>query len=83
MKLLGRIAMIALAAAIFVGLTGMYADSIRPRGNRYGDTEWRRRPSEPRLRRLPNFLGQFVVIALIAVGGRTVLRLRLTDPPSL
>jgi len=83
MKVLGRIAMIALAAAIFVGLTGMYADSIRPHRNRHGETERRRRPSEPRLQSWTNFLGQFVVMALIAIGGRTVLRLRLIDPPKL
>jgi hypothetical protein len=83
MKLMGRIAMIALAAAIFVGLTGMLADSIHPHRNRHGETERRRRPSEPRLDRLPNFLGQFVLMALIVIGGRTVLRLRLIDPPRL
>jgi hypothetical protein len=83
MKLLRRIAMIALAAGLFVGLTGIYADSIGPHRNRHGETERRRRPSEPRLQSLPNFLGQFVVMGLIVIGGRMVLRLRLVDPPSL
>jgi hypothetical protein len=74
--------MIALAAALFAGLTGMYADSIRrDQGHRASPTELRRRPSQPHLDRLPNFLGQFVVIGLIALAGRVVLRLRLAAPP--
>jgi hypothetical protein len=78
-KTLARIAIIALVAAVFVELTGLYAD-FRPRAAPLRwETERRRRPSEPHLDRTPSFLGQFVVIGLIAFAGRKVLRLRLVD----
>lgn len=40
-----------------------------------------RRPSAPQVSRLPSFLGEGLVLALIAVAGRLVFRLRLSDTP--
>lgn len=82
MKLLARIAMIMAVAAVFVQLTALYAD-FRPRSPRLRfEMERTRRPSEPQWNRLPSFLGEFVVVGLIAVGGRKLLRLRLTESTS-
>jgi hypothetical protein len=82
MKLLARIAMILAVAAIFVQLTTLYAD-FRPRSPRLRfERERQRRPSQPQWNRLPSFLGEFVVVGLIAVGGRKILRLRLAESTS-
>lgn len=83
MKQLARIAIILAAAAVFVQLTALYAD-FRPRSPRLRfEVERRRRPSQPQWNRLPSFLGEFVVVGLIAVGGRKILRLRLAESTSL
>lgn len=77
MKTLSRLALIALAASVFVGLTETYAD-FRPRSPHLRwETERRRRPSDPQLDRLPSFLGEFVVVGLIAVAGRKLFRVHL------
>jgi hypothetical protein len=78
-KTLARIALIVLAAGLFVELTGIYAD-FQPRSPRLRwESERRRRPPEPQLDRTPSFLGEFVVIGMIALAGRKVLGLRLAD----
>lgn len=81
MKALGRIAMIALAAAVFIGLTALYVDTLRPpaRYPRFEQRERRRRPREPRLSAVSKFLVECGIFVLIAVAGRKVLRLRLSD----
>jgi hypothetical protein len=76
-KTLARIAKIGLAAAIVCALTGVYAETM-PRRHPYGQEKDRTiRPSAPDLSRLPNAMGQIVLVGLIAVGGRVILRLRL------
>ena len=78
MKTLARMAMIALAAGLFVGITGVLAN-IQPSPPRERfELERRRRPSEPQWNRLPSFAGEFLLIGMIAVAGRTILRLRLS-----
>lgn len=80
-RTLARIGIIAAAAAVFVGLTGLYAHSIRPPVFRFRPRMFarERRPPEPRLRALPGFMGECFLFALITVGGRKLLRLRLGD----
>lgn len=76
MKTVGRVALIAIAAAMLCWMTGAYA-ATGPGSHRYHERNRTVRPSEPDMRRLPNFVGQFVLVGLIAVGGRVILRLRL------
>ena len=75
-RILARMALIALAAALFMGLTGIYAHSLRQRSVTQR-LEQRRRG--PQFRALPAFASQCAVFALITLAGRKVLRLRLTD----
>jgi hypothetical protein len=56
----------------------MFADFRPPSRHRQFESERRRRPANPQWNRLPSFLGQFLVIGLVAIAGRTILRLRLT-----
>jgi len=79
-RVLWRIALLSLAAAVFIGLTQVYAGSLRPPrfGDRYLRVRRNNRPSEPQAGRFPSFLGEGMLIALIAVAGRIVFRLRLT-----
>ena len=78
MRLFARIATIALAAAIFIGLTVEFEQFSQPTINRFGDVrESRRRPPEPRLSRLPQVFFQLVFNVVLALVGRYVLRLRL------
>lgn len=78
-RLLARVALVLLAAAVFIGLTQFYAGSMRPGSvNAYRRALRRHRPSEPQLSRFPSFLGAGMLFALIAVAGRLVFRLRLS-----
>ena len=77
MRIVTRVAIIALAAAMFVGITGLLANFQAPDRHSRFELERRRRPSEPQWNRLPSFLGEFVLIGVIAAAGRTILRLRL------
>ena len=79
---LARIALLSLAAAVFVGLTAIYAGSMRPRSvDPRRQAARRHRPSEPQASRLPSFIGEGMLLALIAVAGRIVFRLRLSPEP--
>lgn len=74
----GRIAMIAMAAVVFAGFTGIYSRAIRRPINAQGERRGlRRRSPEPRLSAFPVFVRQCAVFALIAWAGRKALRLRL------
>lgn len=75
-RILARMALIAMAAALFMGLTGIYAHSLRQRSV---TQRLKRRGRGPQFRALPTFARQCAVFALIALAGRKVLRLRLTD----
>jgi hypothetical protein len=74
-RTLGRIAMIVLAAALFAGLTGIYAHSIRPAA--YNRREMRRRPPEMQLSRLPSVIRQCGIFVLLGFVGRKLFRLGL------
>lgn len=81
-RLLARIVLLLLAAAIFIGLTQFYAGSMRPDPvNAHRRALRRHRPSEPQVSLFPSFLGAGLLLALIAVAGRIVFRLRLSAAP--
>ena len=74
-RLLSRIALLSLAAAAFAGLTGVYADSVRPDfPNPQAQAARRRRPSEPQIRQFPSLLGEGMLMALYAAAGRLAWR---------
>jgi hypothetical protein len=72
-----RVLLFLIAAAVFVWLGSFMVHGVRP-----GPGGWGRgfnRPAAPRLDRWPKFLAEFVLFGLIAMGGRWILRLRLTE----
>lgn len=72
--------MIALAASLFVGLTEIYARSIRvPVADAKQPFRERRREAGPRLGAFVKFVGQVGLVWVIALGGRKILRIRLRD----
>jgi len=85
--LVTRIAAILLAAAFVIGGAVFYARNSRPeiRRRRAGpNTEasetlrrFRLRPRGPQLSRIGSFAGEAALLALIAAGGRYLLRIRL------
>jgi hypothetical protein len=78
-RVLSRLALLSLAAAAFAGLTEIYCGSARPP---LPDPQWRdergHRPSAPDVGRFPEFVGEGMILAIYAVAGRTVFRLRLS-----
>ena len=78
-RALSRILLLSLAAAAFAGLTDVYGTSLRPPppGPRFLAAHWHRPPA-PNLGRFPEFLGAGLAMAVFAVGGRLVFRLRLS-----
>jgi hypothetical protein len=77
MKTLVRIAMIAVAASVFVGLTAVYVRYSPPERHRRFEEFRRRRPSGPAMRDSPSFVGEFLLVGGIALVGRKVLRVKL------
>jgi len=78
-RVLSRLALLSLAAAAFVGLTGIYGDSVRPPvPNPHSQAARRYRPSAPQVGRFPEFVGEGMLLAFFAVVGRIALRLRLS-----
>ena len=79
-RLVARIVMLAMAAALFIGLTGILASSIESRER--SERRLRRvvrRARWPQLRRLWSFAGDLVIFGMITAGGRMIFRLRLTE----
>lgn len=80
-RVLSRLALLSLAGAAFAGLTGIYGGSTPPP---LPDPQWRvgrlHRPSAPELGRLPELIPEFMSVAIFAVAGRIVFRLRLSPP---
>jgi hypothetical protein len=84
-RIVGRIAMIALAVALFAGLTTMYARTMRPRvfrarvgrGGRGDWSDLRRRPDNVQFGRFPEIFKEGGLFALVTLAGRKILRLRL------
>lgn len=78
-RVLLRIALLSLGAAAFVGLTAIYCGSVRPP---FPDPHWkaarRHRPSAPQVSQFLEFVAAALGLALFAVGGRIVFRLRLS-----
>jgi hypothetical protein len=81
LRILARLILVAIAAALFVGLAGLWARSIHaPRFKNFRGVPIEvRRPPEPQFSALPKFLGEGFLIAAIAIAGRKLFRLRLTD----
>jgi hypothetical protein len=76
-----RMGAILVAASLFIALTTIWARSIRPKPLDGRPRLERRRPAAPAIGKFSNFLGHGILFALISLGGRKVLRLRLTDKP--
>ena len=82
LRLLSRLALLSLAAAVFVGLTAIYGGSVQPPLPNPGyRAAHRHPPSAPQGWRFLEFVGAGLVSAVFAVGGRIVLRLRLSPAP--
>jgi hypothetical protein len=80
-RVLARLALLSLAAAVFIVLTQGYAGSLRPPFmSPYRQAARRNRPAEPQGTRFPSFIGEVMALALIAAAGRIVFRLRLSPP---
>lgn len=75
-----RVVLLSSVAAGFAGLTALYGRSVRVS---MPDAAWRteraHRPSAPELDRFPELAGEGVVVAVCAVSGRVVFRLRLSQ----
>jgi hypothetical protein len=80
-RVLSRLALLSLVAAAFAGMTGIYGGSVRSPSP---DAQWRvgrdHRPSAPEVRLFPEFVGEGMIVAVFAAGGRIVFRLRLSPP---
>lgn len=80
-RVLSRLALLSLIAAAFAGLTGIYGGSVQ---SPLPDPQWRagrdHRPSAPEVRLFPEFIGEGIIVAVFAVGGRIIFRLRLSPP---
>ncbi len=78
-----RIWMVCLAAALVVAITAVSvasvptrSDEVPPPGRKTVQV-YRRRPLEPNAGRIGEFSGQLLLVALVTLGGRKILRLRL------
>lgn len=78
-RVLSRLALLLLAAAIFAGLTEIYGGSVRLP---LPDPQWRaareHRASAPEMGGFPEFVGECMLPTIFALAGRIVLRLRLS-----
>ena len=78
-RALSRLALLLLAAAAFAALTGIYGGSVRPSlPNPRTQAARRHRPSAPEGGQFPELAGEGVLLAIYAVAGRVVFRLRLS-----
>jgi hypothetical protein len=78
-RVLSRIALISLAAAVFVGLTGIYGGSRRlglPSAS-WQEERGHRLPA-PQVDYFPDVIGDGIVLAIFAFAGRIIFRLRLS-----
>jgi hypothetical protein len=82
-----RVAAIVLAAALVIGAAALYARASHPELRRLRADRnpaasemlrrFRLRPRGPQLSRVGGFAGECLLLALIAAGGRYILRIRL------
>jgi hypothetical protein len=78
-QVLSRLALLSLAAAVFVGLTESYGGSIRISvPDPHSKAVRGHRPSAPKASQFPEFAAGGIALAIFGVGGRLVLRLRLS-----
>jgi hypothetical protein len=78
-RVLSRIALLSLAAAGFAGLTVIYGGSARPPLPNPGwQAERRHRRPQPQVSYILEFFGEGGQLAIFAVAGRLVFRLRLS-----
>jgi hypothetical protein len=80
LRVLSRLGLLSLTAAVFVGLTGMYGGSVRPSApSLIWQATREHRPSAPHVGQFPEFLGGVSQLALYALAGRVIFRLRLSS----
>jgi hypothetical protein len=78
-RVLSRLALLSLAAAGFVGLTGIYGGLVRvPLPDPRSQAERLHRPSAPDINVFLEFIGDGTLLALYAYAGRIIFRLRLS-----
>jgi hypothetical protein len=81
-RALSRIALLSLAAAAFAGLTAVYGDAAQPPlPNPHWQAARRHRALAPQVDKFPEFVAEGMVVTIYAVGGRLLLRLRLSRVP--
>ena len=74
-----RLALLSLAAAAFVGLTAIFGGSVEPALPEPQSRAARQhRPSAPNLIQFPELIGEIMGLAVCALAGRIVFRLRLS-----
>jgi hypothetical protein len=77
-RMLARLALLSLVAAVFVLLTSEYGKYV---ASPLPGQHWQlHRSLTPKISELPEFMGEGVLIALCAVVGRLAFRLRLSPP---
>lgn len=78
-RVLSRLALLSLVAAAFAALTGIYGGSVRlSLPNPQVRAARRHRPAAPEGGKFPEFVGEGLIVAIFAVAGRVVFRLRLS-----
>jgi hypothetical protein len=79
LRMLSRLALVSLAAAVFVGLTDlMEVQCGPPLPNSDWQEEQRHRPDAPDLSKFPEFIAGGMAVVLLTFVGRIFLRLRLS-----
>ena len=78
-RVLARLALLSLAAVAFVGLTNIYGGSLgQPSLTAHWKAVKAHRVSVPEISQVTDFLAACIVVAIYAIGGRLVFRLRLS-----
>lgn len=78
-RVIGRLAILSLVAAAFVCLTAIWGGSAQLSSPDPQLLEERgHRPSAPGIDYFPELVGEIMGVAIVAVGGRIVFRLRLS-----
>jgi len=77
-RMLSRLVLLFLASALFALLTSAYGKYV---ASPLPGQHWQlHRSLTPKISELPQFIGEAMLIALCAVAGRVVFRLRLSPP---
>jgi len=78
-RVLLRLALVSLAAGVFIGLTEIWAGFMQPPvvSSRLQAARLHR-PSGPQVSQFPEFIGEGMGLALLVAVGRIVFRLRLS-----